>query len=352
MQELVHVLASADHRGAEIFATQLSDVLTARGWTSRCVALTRGGQRPSLPVPALGSRALGVATLQRLRRDTRGRVVVAHGSTTLPACAIALLGSSPFVYRNIGDPTYWAVDGLRRTRVRVFLRRARFVVALTAAGADALHRLLGVPTSRLVVIPNGVPSERFPLTDPVRRKRARRELQVADGSRLVAYIGALSQEKNVSSAIDAIGLMPDVQLAIMGDGPERDLLERRAQGIAPGRVEFLPPTADPSVLLRAADTLVLPSRTEGMPAVLIEAGLTGLPVVASDVGGVGEIVRDGETGILVPPDDPEQMARGLRAVLDHPDGMGAAARAHCVAHYDLAVVASAWEQLLGRLHGA
>ncbi|MGH9112841.1 MAG: glycosyltransferase, partial [Acidimicrobiales bacterium] len=101
----------------------------------------------------------------------------------------------------------------------------------------------------------------------------------------------------------------------------------------------------PTDALAAADVIALPSRTEGMPGVLIEAGLSGVAAVASDVGGVSEIVRDGRTGLLLPPGDASALADGLRRALAQRDALGPAARRHCLAHFEIAPVAAQWAAL-------
>ena len=209
----------------------------------------------------------------------------------------------------------------------LFLRRAQALVVLDEATADAIMQRHGVPAARIHVIPTGVPVEQFPLVDRPRRQAARFALGYADDDRVVAYIGALSQEKDVVTAVRAVAGLPGVRLAIAGDGPDRDEITAAAQGLAPGRVDFLGPVADSAQTLAAADVLVLSSRTEGIPAVLIEAGLSGLPVVATDVGGVREIVVPGETGLLVRPHDHAALAGALQRVVTDGHGMGLAARA-------------------------
>jgi len=98
--------------------------------------------------------------------------------------------------------------------------------------------------------------------------------------------------------------------------------------------------------MAAADVVVLPSDTEGQPRVAIEAGLSGLPVVATRVGGLAEIVEDGSTGFLVPPGDATRLAEGVRAARAAREWMGMAARQHCAARFDMSMVAVRWRTLL------
>jgi glycogen synthase len=128
----------------------------------------------------------------------------------------------------------------------------------------------------------------------------------------VLFVGRLAEQKGVRTLLAAARLV-DAHVVLVGDGPERKRLEQRA----PERVHFVgfvPHEQIPAILANG-DVLVLPSRYEELGAVLVEALWAGLPVVASRVGGVPEIVRDGETGILVPPGDPRALAAALNRVL-------------------------------------
>jgi glycosyltransferase involved in cell wall biosynthesis len=351
--DVLSVITSTDRRGAETFAVGLGAALEARGRSVHTVALASGTSDGALPLPTLGPSTLAPRTLAALRRASRdAAVVVAHGSRALPACALATTGrGQPLVYRNIGDPRYWAGGSARRLRVSLFLRRTQAVVVLDAASADAIMERHGVPASRICVIPTGVRPELFPLVDAPRRDAARQRLGYDHDARIVAYIGALSWEKDVGAAVLAVASLPGVRLAVVGDGPQRGAVTAAARGLAPGRVDFLGPVVDPALTLAAADVLVLPSRTEGIPAVLIEAGLSGLPVVATDVGGVREVVVHEETGLLVAPGDATALAGALQRAMANGHGMGAAARERCLARFDMATIAARWDDLLGRLLG-
>src|SRR5262249_6012690 len=103
---------------------------------------------------------------------------------------------------------------------------------------------------------------------------------------------------------------------------------------------------DPGPVFHAADVVVLTSRTEGLPAVLVEAGLCGVPVVATDVGFVRDVVVDGHTGVVVPFGDRAAIDTGIRRALEEGDRMGPAARARCEAHFSLATVGDVWNRLL------
>ncbi|MFN8024858.1 MAG: glycosyltransferase family 4 protein [Acidimicrobiia bacterium] len=345
--EILQVITSNSRRGAEVFAYQLGDELVRTGHQVTTVALTGGAARP-LDVPVLGRRALDPATLRALRRRAgAAEVVVGHGSRTLPACALGLAGGgTPFVYRNIGDPTAWSGSGLRKLRTTAFLRRAALVVALTPAAAATLEQGYGIPSDRLVVIPSAVPAAVNTPADPTRRAAARGALGIGADEPVVAMVGALSEEKAPALAVEAVAALDGVHLVVAGDGPLRAEVESLAGSRAPGRVHFLGSVPDPSAAYDAADAVLLCSRTEGLPGVLLEAGLRELPVVATNVGYVAEAVRNGETGVLVPSGDAIAITDALRQVLDAPGTMGLRARERCLAEFELTGVAARWADAL------
>ena len=354
MPGVLHVVSTTDHRGAEVFASHLAAALEQHGHPGRIVALAPGPSSAQLPVPTLGARRLGVGSLRALRALAgRATVVVAHGSTTLPAAALATTGLPvPFVYRAIGDPAFWSNRVDRRLRVGVALRRAAAVVALWDAAAAELTRRHRLQPGRVHVVPNGVPGARLLTLTADGRAAARRALGLPEQGRLLAYVGALAPEKDVAAALHAVGAIPDVRLVIAGDGPEAAALRAEAHSSAPDRVRFLGAIDDVVPVLAAADALVLPSRTEGIPAAVIEAGLAGLPVVATAVGGLAEVVIDGETGALVQPGDVQGLTQAIRNVLEEAERLGAAARRHCQARFELDAVAAAWARVLDVAHGA
>ena len=352
-RDILQVLVSTHRRGAETFALELGRGLEARGHRVRSVALAPGSDPAGYDLPTLGPTRMAPATLRALRRQVRDcAVAVAHGSNTLPACALATLGTGvPFAYRNIGDPTYWSSSPARRVRAGISLRRAARIAVLWPGAADAIVRQHGVARERIRIIPNGAPIERFPLVDARLKADARARLGLPAEEPIVLFLGALSPEKNIDVAIRAMASVPTGRLVVTGEGPQRATLEALADDVVPSRVSFVGSTPDPAASLAAADVVVLPSATEGMPGVLIEAGLSGVPVVATDVGGVGEVVVDGETGLLVPPGEPAPLASALTAVLADPGRLGARARAHCEARFELGVVTGLWEDLLAELGG-
>lgn len=351
--DVLHVVTSDDRRGAEIDAVELAAALGRRGYRPRLIALAPGPFGGGLAVPTLGRRPLSVATLRRLRRDAASAaIVVAHGSTTLPACAAALAGMDvPLIYRNIGDPEQWANTTARRARVRAYMRRVDVVVALTPRAAATIQTLHRVAPDRVIAIAVGVSAERHRPADSCSRQAAREALGIGADAQVGAIIGALSAEKDVALAIDAAADLPGLHLLVVGAGPEDSALRRRAALRAPDRVHFTGRMRDPSLAFAAADIVLLTSRTEGLPSVLVEAGMCELPVVATDVGYVNEIVENGKTGVLVDPGRRDELVAAITRVLDDGREFGRRARVHCRDHFDLERVAASWDALLRRLVG-
>ncbi|MDH5833927.1 glycosyltransferase [Luteimonas kalidii] len=208
----------------------------------------------------------------------------------------------------------------RRTGTRDALRGADGVIAVSA---DLAARVvaLGAAPDRVATVLDGVDRTLFRTGD---RSAARQRLGLGDDRRHLLYIGNLLPVKGVDVLLEACRALdaqrPDWCLHLVGDGAERARLEAQAQalGIA-GKVVFhgARPHADLPDWLRAADLFVLPSRSEGIPNVLLEASACGTPYVASRVGGIPEIASLG-AGVLVPPEQPQALAEAIGHALEAP----------------------------------
>ena len=347
------VVSTTKRRGAETEGMNTADGLRTRGFPVELAALHPGDHSEQLPITTLGPTPLSPATLRALRAAAkRADIVIAYGSSTLPACAIALLGTRiPFVYRSIGDPGQWVRGRAHQERTGLLMRRARHVAAIWPAAADSIHRLYRVPSTRLSVIPNARDAEYFQPPDPAQRRAAREQFDVRQDGNCIALVGALADEKQLDLALRAVAPVPEAVVLVAGDGPNRAALETLAHALLPGRVRFLGTVADVRPILHAADAIVLTSRTEGLPGALIEAGLCGVPAVAVDVGGVGEIVIDGRTGRLLPTPDVEAITQAIVDVLARRAELGAEARIVCAQRFDTASTLDHWEHLLTTIAG-
>jgi glycosyltransferase involved in cell wall biosynthesis len=292
---------------------------------------------------AVGRRvydARGIAAFARLVHLVAGfRPDVIHGYLFGPNLFAALAGrlaGVPVVA--VAKRNMDAFETPRQARAEALAHRlATHVTAVSEAVADSVVAL-GVPRGRVTVIPNGVDAARFADGGPTLGAgtlvaEARRELG-ADASPLVGSVGCLAARKDYGTLLDALARLAErgtpFRAALVGDGVERVALEERARalGLAP-RVRFLGERAGVERLLPGMDVFVLSSREEGIPNALLEAMAAGRPCVATAVGGTPEVLRDGETGWLVPPADPGALADALADALARPDEArrrGAAAR--------------------------
>jgi len=132
---------------------------------------------------------------------------------------------------------------------------------------------------------------------------------------VLAFAGRLGPQKALGVALEAVAAVPEVALVVAGDGPDRAALEARASELGlEGRARFLGSLSREQVLrlFRASDASVLPSAWENFPHTVVEALAVGCPVIATSVGGVPEVVRDGENGLLVPPHDAAALGAAIR----------------------------------------
>jgi glycosyltransferase involved in cell wall biosynthesis len=203
------------------------------------------------------------------------------------------------------------------------LEQADVVTTVSSAVADSLVRDYGVDRARVRVVPNGAEPPDEVGERPVVR-RLREELGAGVLRPLWVCAGRLEEQKGQDVLLDALAEVRrhglEFVAVLAGDGRLRAALEERARSLGlEANVRFAGQVEDLGPLLAAADAVTLPSRWEGMPLVLLEALARGRPVVASAVGGVCEVVSDGEHARLVPPGDVTALATALEDFHRHPD---------------------------------
>jgi glycosyltransferase involved in cell wall biosynthesis len=347
---ILQVTSTAERRGAEVFAHQLGPLLAQRGHDVTTVALAepdRAGPRLPFEVIAAPAGPTVLATPALVRRLRVHDVALAHGGSTLmPVHLAARLARRPFVYRNIGDPTHWGALPGSRWRIGAPLRRAARVVALYPEAADFMIRSYRLDPTRVDIGSNAVDASQFPArtADDRRDGRARFGLYAESGP-VIGYLGSLSEEKRPEWVLDVARALPEARVLVAGDGPMREELESAAASLGSGRVSFLGSVADPRSFLDALDVLLIPSRTEGVPGVLIEAALVGVPVVATAVGGLPSVLRDTQVGVAVDRNDVRGFIDAVRAVLEDPSAIQPD-RAVAVRHHDIDAVADDWAATL------
>jgi teichuronic acid biosynthesis glycosyltransferase TuaC len=273
---------------------------------------------PGEPSWALPDRMISLATW-RVRQDWAGAGLV-HGHyaiTGIAAHRVAQRAGLPLVLTFHGsDINVWPEEHRdRATDLLAAVRAASAVIAVSAALAQRVHSLTGVDA---LPIPLG--SDLTSLEAGAQpRAAARRSLDLPQDRPVALFVGHLKRAKGVRLFVDGVlASGSDFIGLLVGDGPERGY-GLSAEGAA-GRVVYAgaQPHARIPVYLSAADVLVLPSSSEGLPTVIVEAGALGVPVIASDVGGVPELLGD-DRGLVLEDFSSKAVAAGLREVRANPD---------------------------------
>lgn len=184
---------------------------------------------------------------------------------------------------------------------------------------DAFERARRMPGVRrkISLVHNGITTPVFLPKNEARKELATLALDLPAGATWIGSVGELHPNKNYAVAIDALPSLPqEMHLVIIGGGEEREALLKRAQekGVA-SRVHLLGYVPDAAKYLRAFDCFVLPSRKEGLPYVLLEAGYAYVPVIGSDIPGIRDVILPDFTGLRVPPDDAGALANAITRVL-------------------------------------
>jgi glycosyltransferase involved in cell wall biosynthesis len=272
-----------------------------------------------VPVRCVGSRQgvtpMILPRLRRLLAEWDADIVHAH----LPVAGILarLANPVPVVYTE--HNLAWSYRPLTRAANRLTYGRNAAVTAVSRAVADTIAGYPGPPAA---VIPNGVAIT----LDPEARSRGRAELGLSEDKALVVHVGNIRPGKGHEVLVETAAVLRDrgVEVSIVSIGVEKnsgDLLRLRAQVSDAGlddKVHFLGRRADALTFIAAADVYMNPAEIEGLPVTILEAMALGRPVIATAVGGIPTVVRDGVTGLLVDPGRPDRLADAVTRLLKDP----------------------------------
>ncbi|MEO0996270.1 MAG: glycosyltransferase family 4 protein [Pseudomonadota bacterium] len=335
---LAHVNLARGFRGGERQTALLIEALAARGLRQRLVAragdelLDRVGRHAGL-------ERTGAAGIVAAARALRGADLVhVHQGRSIQAAALAYLvsGKPYLVTRRVMSP-------IRRNRIsRWMYTRAAAVVALSSAVQAELARY--DPRLEAAVIPSAwTPAEPDPATVAALRERA-------GGRLIIGNVAALDQRsKGQLTLIEAATALPQHLFVLVGTGPDEARLREAAAGL--GNVVFTGQVCDVASHLAAFDVFAFPSYLEGLGSILLDAMRAGLPIVAHGVGGIPDLVRDGDNGYLIAPGDTAAFTTALADLADDVSkrrGMAARNR-ELAADYSPEVMANRYERVYEKL---
>ena len=293
-----------------------------------------------------------VAQLALYCRRENVRIVHAHDfySNVIGVTAAQLARVRSIASRR--DLAHW-LNGIQRGALRLALKLADRVVA----NAEAVGRLVAsaesVPASKLRVVPNGIDVDRFDqvaITDPLLPP-------VPEGVPRIGMVASMHlPDKGHADLLEAAALLQQrgvrAQWLLVSDGARRCSLEQKARSLALSDVVFVGRRTDVPAIWSRVDLAVHPSWAEGFPNAVLEAMCASRPVVATRVGGIPEVMVDGETGLLVEPRQPEALADRIESLLGAPDRMremGHRGRARVMERYSLDRMTAAVEEIYGSL---
>jgi L-malate glycosyltransferase len=363
-----HVLHRLSRAGAEVLAGDLARKLSDR---YRFVFLCLDGVGPlgeelaseGFAVVDLGRRpGLDRSVARRLGAVVKGESIgLLHAHQYTPFFYSALsrgFGASPPILFTEHGRHYPDERKLKRVLAnRWLLKAGDRVSAVGRFVAEALVENEGIARERVRVIHNGIDPDAFPTVDSTRRAEARGLMGVDEDTPVVMQVARFHPVKDHHTAIRAfagvVERMPGARLCLIGDGPERQAIEAHAAELGIyEQVKFLGVRDDVDKLLAGADVFMLSSVSEGISVTLLEAMATGLAIVATDVGGNGEVIEHGVTGLLSLRGDGRALAGSLIALLEDADKrrvMGVRGRARLLEVFTQERMHRAYAEVYGQM---
>lgn len=323
MTAVAHVHRIAGIGGSERHLLTLLPALRARGVDAVFVGLDVQDSAPDPFYDELEQsgvpyvRVRSAIRLARAVRRLRPDIVHTHLVHADAFGAVAALGTRAVLISTKHNDDPFRAGPYRRVE-RLLTRRAGRVICITGALERFNRERVGLPAAKLRVVHYGLDALPQPWSG------GGEEPVLADDATVLLAVSRLTEQKGLDVAIRAVAQLHEpAVLVVLGEGPERERLAALARELGvdlrlPGRV------GDVAAWYRRADLLVHPARWEGFGLALLEAMLAGLPVVASRVSAIPEIVVHGETGLLVPPDDALALSDAIARVLREPGRLGAA----------------------------
>lgn len=340
---ITHFVENLAYGGLERVVINLVQAQLEAGHACEVICLFEEGALASelidagVAVTACGKRRgpdlLALARARRALAKSRCDVLHSHNDLAHYYAVAAALGLG--IGRVVNTRHGMSASATTGRRAWLYGKSMRYTDTVVAVG-DTVRRFFdgaGIrPRKGIVSIPNGIRVRKFRPANAAAHARLTSELGLPEATRLLGTVGRLNPVKDQAGLVRAFALlkrrMPESALVIAGDGQLRDELVALAaeQGVADS-VFFLGMRDDVADLLEALDVFVLSSLSEGYSMALLEACAAGLPIVATNVGGNGEIVQPGINGVMVPPSDPDVLAAAIGELLRDPGRAAAFGRA-------------------------
>jgi len=328
---ILHVVETLEVGGLERVVIDLVLQQTKEGHECMVVCLFKKGvlaaelEDQEIPVSCCRKKpGLDITAIRQLSRTISifaSDVVHSHNITSNYYCALALMG-----HRNIRlVNTRHGIGDLPRKLKWLFgmsILRTSWVVGVCNPATATLQKLYPVFRKKMHTIPNGIVLDKYSLRTENSHLQLLRNLKLPEDSVMISVVARLNPVKNHAMLIDALAKVvkkiPQARLAIIGDGPTRKALQNQARRLAlEGKLLFLGDRRDVPELLTGMDIFILPSLQEGHSISLLEACASGLPIIATDVGGNGEIVREGINGLLTESNNAEALADKMVQLLQN-----------------------------------
>ncbi|MEM2129723.1 MAG: glycosyltransferase [Candidatus Bathyarchaeia archaeon] len=364
MPKILYLITGLTYGGAERQLVYLSTAMQAAGWEVSVVSM--------LPLQGLAveleKSGVSLYTLQmrrgkpsikalqkfiRIVQDNQPHIVHTHMvHANLMGRVTRLFTPIPFLIctvQNINEGKRYREIAYRLTDPLCDL-----TTQVSLAGLNRYVSIKAVPSHKIAFIPNGIDTDKFAFSQE-KRAILRNALQLNETFTWLA-VGRFDPAKDYHTMLKAFANVISERAAVLmiaGEGPEQSQIKQLASDLGIEQfVKFLGLRKDVPDLMSAADAFILSSAWEGLPLVLLEASASELPIVATDVGGNREVVLNEQTGILVPPANPDMLGRAMSRLMQLTDierrSMGKQARKHVEDNYSLKYVMSLWANLYNK----
>jgi len=366
---IIQLVTRRQYRGAEVFAAKLCEELVHRGHKIYFVSIYQAPEKVlnaadvdniDLSGKKIFFNPFILLRLIKLIKKINPDIIQANGSDTLKYAVLAkkIIPSFKIVYRNISMVSAWSKNNpLRKIFNRYLFHQIDAIASVGIRSMEDLITTYNIPKSKATVIRRGI----IPIVAEKAyfKRKLCKEFSLDENDKIIMHIGRFSPEKNhifiLHCFLQVIIMIPDARLILVGEGENLDLIKAMVVDLKLSQhVFFTGHRSNTQELLSAADVFVLGSIVEGVPGVILEAGIQGVPSVAVSVGGVDEVVKDKQTGILILDHNIDKFSDAIVYLLNNTEyrcQLGEEARHFVIKNYSLDSSAHEFENLYNRVIG-